>query len=248
MRKICIILLVTLAACKTTKRLAPLPERTKDEVLSALKSRNIDFEWFSGKMSTALESPDESVSGSMQVRMKKDSILLVTVKKIGIEVARFMADKKEYTILYRWESAYESGPISKINEIVTLSASFEDMQQLMFGNVLLPAENDTQYIKDSIYYKVTTTIDDLLIHYYVNGYNLNLEKMSVTDKMNRTAIVYYSDYRIVGKFGKVPFDRTYNFPYSATETATINMRFSEIEIDVPKEINFSIPAHYEKIN
>ncbi len=250
MRFIFFLLIIATAGCKTSKRIAqlPLPERTKDEVITALKSRNIDFKWFSGKMSTALESPDESVSGSMSVRMKKDSLLWVTVKKFGIEAARILADKNKYTILYRLEGVYESGPITQINEIVSLSASFEDLQELMFGNVLLPEENNITFFKDSIYFVVSTKVDDLAIKYYVNGYSLELEKMEVVDKMNRIAKAYYSDYRQIGTYGKVAYERIFDFPYSSTSNATITMRFSEIEINIPKEIVFSIPSHYEKIN
>jgi hypothetical protein len=241
-------MVIILASCKSTKRLGPMPDRSQFEITKALKDRNIDFDWFSGKMSTALESPDESVSGSMQIRMKKDSVMFVVVKKFGIEISRIQADKEGYTILYRWETAYETGPISQINEIISLSASFEDLQQLIFGNVLLPDDNSTEITKDSIYYVVSTKIDDLAIQYYVNGYSMELEKMSISDKMNRTAFAQYKDYRQVGQYGKIPFERTFTFPYSPSANATINMKFSELEINVPKEIKFSIPAHYEKIN
>jgi hypothetical protein len=237
-----------LMSCRTLKKLPPVPDRNVEEIIQSLRTRNIDFKWFNAKMSTALESPDESVSGSMTVRIKRDSIVWVAVKKFGIEAARLLVDKNNYTILYRLEGVYESGNISKINDIITVTANFEDIQQLMFGNVIIPENGASDFRKDSIYYVVSTRVDGIFLEYFVNGYNLQLEKMIITDKMNRVAKAFYSDYRDVGNFGKVAYQRAFEFPYAYDKTATINMKFSEIEIDVPKEIKFSIPDSYEKIN
>lgn len=235
-------------SCATSKKVKPLPDRSHADVIQSLLKRNIDFQWFYGKMSTSLESPEENVSGSMVVRMKKDSVLWVAIKKFGIEAARLLVDKDKYTIIYRLESVYQSGSISKINDLIAVTADFEDLQQLMFGNVILPEDSQTTFSKDSIYYVVQTKVDGIILDYYVNGYTLELEKMQMTDKMNRVAHAEYGDYRELAGFGKVSYDRTFSFPYNDVGTATINMKFSEIEINVPKEIKFSIPEHYEKIN
>ena len=199
-------------------------------------------------MSTSVESPDENVSGSMMVRMKRDSVLWVAVKKFGIEAVRLLVEQDQYTILYWLESAYESGNISQINDIISVTANFEDIQQLMFGNIILPENNQVDFRKDSIYYVVHTKVDDIILEYFVNGYNLQLEKMKITDKMNRTAVAQYTDYRQIAGFGEVSYERTFILPFSNVSNATIHMKFSEIEIDVPKEIKFSIPKSYEKIN
>lgn len=241
-------IIIILGSCKTTKRLGPMPERTMEEVISALKSRNIDFQWFSAKASTSLESPDENVSGTLNVRMKSDSILWVTVKKIGIEAARILADKNNYTIIYRFESAYEVWPLKHLKSYVHTDAEFYDIQQLLFGNVIIPDVANSEFLKDSIYYVIKTNSDDLMLTYHINGYNLELEKMEISDKMGRTATAHYSDYRPVGTHGQFSFQRVYRFPNPSGEYGTITMDLSDVEIDIPKEINFSIPSHYERIN
>ncbi|MBK9736015.1 MAG: DUF4292 domain-containing protein [Saprospiraceae bacterium] len=245
-----LVFLLILFSCGTSRRLitAPLPERTKSDIYTALVNRNIDFKWFSGRMSTELDSPDEHVSGSMAIRMKKDSLIWVVVKKFGIEAARVLIDREKYTVLYRLESMYETSPVSKLNELFSVAANFDDMQQLIFGNVILADSSSMMIRKDSIYYIAEATHDDLHLKYYVNGYTMELDKMAITDKMNRTAQAMYSDYKHIGRHGKVSFDRTLIFPYNDEHDASINIRFSEMDIDVAKEFKFSIPESYEKIN
>ena len=240
-------ILITLGSCKTTKRLGPMPERTMEEVISALKNRNIDFQWFSAKASTSMESPDESISGTLHVRMKSDSIIWVTVKKL-VEVARILAEKEKYTVLYRFVSEYEVWPLKHLKSYVHTDAEFYDIQQLLFGNVITPEVANSEFLKDSIYYVIKTNSDDLMLTYHINGYNLELEKMEISDKMGRTATAHYSDYRPVGTHGLFSFQRVYRFPNPSGEYGTITMDLSDVEIDIPKEISFSIPSHYERIN
>jgi hypothetical protein len=248
MRILILFTLVYFVSCGTSKKLKPVPDRSEEEVLKSILSRNIDFEWFNAKMSTSLESPDENVSGTMHIKMKKGLAILVAVKKFGIEAARVFINKNDYTILYRLESAYESGPISQIKQIASITAEFEDIQQLMFGNVILPDDSQRTMVKDSIYYVIKSRSPEILLEYYVNGYNLQLEKMKITDKMNRTAIAEYGDYKKIDNFGYLPFYRKFYFPYSDTETASMQIEISSIEINVPADIKFSIPPRYEKIN
>jgi len=238
---------VFLIACSTTKKIAnPAPERTKEELITALNSRNINFEWLNVKAKTSIESPDETGSADMILRMRKDSIIWIVVKKFGIEAARIQVDKKEYTMLYRLEGLYETNSIDKVNELFSLSADFNDMQQLLFGNVLLPDSAMTQVVEGDNFYLLSALVDGLAISYKIDAYTLELRQISITDALGRTAEVYYDDYRPVDGFGSISMERKFVFPVDGG-IATMKLKVSEIEINVPKEIKFNIPKSYERI-
>lgn len=238
---------VFLMACRTTKKIGnPAPERTKEELITALNSRNINFEWLNVKAKTSIESPDETGSADMILRMRKDSIIWIVIKKFGIEAARIQVDKKEYTMLYRLEGLYETNSIDKVNELFSLSADFNDMQQLLFGNVLLPDSAMTQVVEGDNFYLLSALVDGLAISYKIDGYTLELRQISITDALGRTAEVYYDDYRPVDGFGSISMERKFVFPVDGG-IATMKLKVSEIEINVPKEIKFNIPKSYERI-
>ena len=247
MRLFALMLVALLWSCSSTKKLGPVPERSVREVLEALEKRNVDFRHFHGKLSTSFESPDEGVSGSMTVRMVRDSAIFVAVRKFGIEAARMYADPQGYTVLYRFEAAYETGSMSQINKLIGINADFYDMQQLIFGNVVLPDVQPTM-TKDSVWYVVSGSTDGLAVRYFVNGYDLSLARMEITDAAGRKASLDFEDYRDIAGYGRVAFDRKATFPYSPEGDATLKMNFSEFEINVPRQIQFSIPDNYEKIN
>ena len=91
-------------------------------------------------------------------------------------------------------------------------------------------------------------IDDLLIAYRINAYTLHLDRTDITDKMNRTASAIYNDYRMMPNGSMMSYERKLIFPYSANDVASLFLKFSEIEIDEPKEIKFNIPASYSQVH
>ncbi|MBK9256258.1 MAG: DUF4292 domain-containing protein [Saprospiraceae bacterium] len=239
--------LLFFGSCSKKLYQGPPPERSRTDLINILLQRNFDFTWFSGKAGTELKSPDENISGSMQVRMKKDSIVWIAVKKFGIEAARLQVDKDKFVLLNRWLGEYYTGNISQLNEVISISPDFQDLQQLMYGNVILPESDQIEIKKDSIWYILKANVDDMLIQYYINAYTMQLDRTVITDKMNRTAKAEYSDYRKLPNGCIMAYERRLTFPYSYKEDASMYLKFSEIEVDVPKEIKFEIPKNYRAV-
>ena len=235
------------AGCKSKKIIEPAAERGKAEIIRALLERNIDFRWFDAKMSAYIDSPEDKISGSIHAKMIKDSSVLISLKKFGIEAARIFADRENYTMLYRFDAAYESGHIDDIKKIMAFSFNLEDLQQLMAGNIILPDTNATDIIKEGNSYIVSSNVDDLVIKYYVTN-KLELSKMTITDKANRTAVILYDDYRYVPGVGNIAYFQRFTVPYSSNGDATLELKISNVEINKPFDIKFTIPNNYERIH
>ena len=246
MRILFFILTIVFISCSAKKIATATKVKSEAEVLNALTSRNIPFEWFEAKINTDIESPDESMSGSMHLRMKKDSAVLVNVRKFGFEVARFYANVKQYTLLYRLERIYEQGDISRMADIISIKADFNDFQQLIAGNVILPDPGTTTISYDSTAYFIQGKSNDLSLSYHINKSDLRLESMSIIDKMQRKITIDYSDYRQLQGFGPIAYKRSVVYPHNAGSNGRLTLDFTEIIMDKPAELKFSIPDNYEK--
>lgn len=241
-------MVVFLMACSSKKRISTIENRSKVELINALINRNLAFEWFEGKCSTSIESPDENISGSMVVKMHKNKALLVAIKKFGFEVARFFADQEGFVILYRLEKSYEQGTAKEISKIISLQADFVDIQQLIFGNVLLPDVSTLNVRKDSLEYVVTGTANKLTMEYHLSGHDLRLNKYIITDAFGRQAVVEYSNYKLHTDVGNLAYDRQILFTDNNGEKSKISVEFTDIVINKALDIKFQIPEGYEKIN
>jgi hypothetical protein len=128
-----------------------------------------------------------------------------------------------------------------------VSLDFTDLQEAIFGNVILLDTISMQVEQEGIHYILKGIDQDLQLKYWLNAYTLELDKALLIDHRGRTIDIQYDDYRVLDSGQKVPFFRQYTVPYDDRGNAEIIMNIKTIEINVPKKTRFSIPAHYERI-
>lgn len=247
MKRIILISLVLLQSFLTKSEGGPWPDRNKDEIVQALMQRNYAFSWLSGRCRADIQFDGENMSGAMHFRLRKDSVMLVSVRKFGIEAAKVFADTAIYTILYKLEGTYESGSISKLGEQYGLQANLEDLQQLIAGNVLLPDSAGMAVTSDTLYGIVEGSAMNMRATYYLSKENLLLKRMTLRDNMNRTSTLLFDDYRQVEGVGMVAFQRDLEYE-GENGIARIHINIDEMTYNTPVDVRFSLPGHYEKIN
>lgn len=247
MKRIILFSLVLLQALAAKSEAGLLPDRHKDEIVQALMQRNYAFSWLSGRCRADILFDGENMSGAMHFRLRKDSVILVSVRKFGIEAAKVFADTANYTILYKLEGTYESGSISKLSEQYGLQANLEDLQQLIAGNVLLPDSSGMTVTSDTLYGVVKGTVMNMRATYYLSKEDMLLKKMTLRDKMNRNSTLLFDDYRQVEGVGMVAFQRDLEYE-GENGMARIHINIDEMTYNTPVDVRFSLPSHYEKIN
>jgi hypothetical protein len=241
---------VTAYGCKSKKvvsRTGPAPERTNSEIIRALKSHNHDFEWYACETSITLDTPDEGVSGKSYIRMRKDSIIWASVKKLSIEAVRTLITPSSYAAVNRIEKTYQKGSTEDAFAKMGISLDFMDMQQAIFGNIIIPDTSNISIYKEQDQYVVKATDQDLQLKYWISAYDLNLTKVKMVDYRGREINIDYDDYRTIESGEKVAFYRYYAVPYNDNGDAEIFMKVKEIEINVPKKTRFSISNRYERV-
>ncbi len=241
--------ILLLSACKTKKVVmsGPAPIYSDGEIVQALEDRNVSWEWLISKAGINIDSPSEKVGGTMYLRMKRDSVIWVMVKKFGVEAVRVQITPDSFQIVYRLDRSYDEGRIEDLMNHYKLDLAFEDMQQMMFGNVMLPDSAHTKVKQSEKEHLVSGVSGDLKLMYSLDPYQLLLQSILINDSKNRDVNIEYLDYRDTEDFGAIPFERRYRLPYSETETASLQLEFKDFEINAPRAIKFSIPSHYEKL-
>jgi hypothetical protein len=220
---------------------------SEEEILKALMQRNSSFIWLSGRCRADINADGETMSGSLFFKLRKDSVMLVSVRKFGLEAAKIYADTSTYTILYKLENTYESGQIASLGKQYGLQANLEDLQQLIAGNVLLPDTDRISIATDSLHAVISSIVQDMDATYYLGKDDLMLRKMTLKDKSNRLSTLYFDDYRQVEGIGFVAFQRLLEFEGDGAK-ARIKIDVEEMNYNTPVDVRFTLPSHYEKIN
>lgn len=248
---VCLFVAVLIIGCKTKKLVqysGPAPDRSKSELMQALTDHNYNFKWYSCETGMRLDSPDEGVSGKAYIRMKHDSIIWSVVKKYSVEGVRTLITENTFAAVNRIDHTYQKGSTSKALSRMGVSLDFMDLQQALFGNVILLDSNTVEIIQEGEHYILKGIDQDLQLKYWINAHSLELEKTKLIDYLGRQIEVQYRDYRLIDSGQKLAFYRHYKVPYDDRGDAEIIMKVKKIEIDVPKKTRFSIPSHYQRID
>lgn len=231
-----------LGSCKTNK-ITSDKMKSEKELQHALDMHNQDFEWFSANGKIKFKNADESNWAKINVRMKKDSIIWLNIKRFSIELARVKMTPDSVYVVYRMERIYQQGKLEQFTKSYNTNFNFAELQDLFFGNVT--TTDMVQFVElDSTKYHLTAEKNGINYSYHVNPYNLLLEKFYAKDNSRREVIGKYGDYKKQEDGNLFSYLREYTFK-EENEITYIAIDYSDIEIDVPKKIKFSIPSHYD---
>jgi hypothetical protein len=168
-------------------------------------------------------------------------------KKFSIEGFRTIINKDSFYVVNRLERFYTEEPLDEIYKMFGMKVEFEDMQQLLAGNVFLPDVTQVNnYIQTGSNCKLTANIDIYDVTYVLDAYDLHLSELEIKDQTGRKTKALFDEYKKLNNT-KVPYIRKYSFYDETRIVAKLDVDVNEIEIDIPKTMIFSIPSHYERV-
>lgn len=253
-----IISLFWVSACKTTKRSgdnAQLKEKTTRQLLKQLNDNKIEAEWLSAKARASYDDEYEKRKFNINFRYRKDSIIWLNVKKATVEAFRVQVTPDSFYLIDRLNKQYYINSISKLEGRFNLPERspedpplFQVLEDVLLGNPLLfagsPLESgikEEEYtLKGETYYfnsEYRIEATDFLLS--AMDFVANNQKQYLKVDMDRSE--YLEDYP------KFSYLREYSFNDPERGEIEMKLRFSDLELNEPKNIRFSIPSNYERI-
>jgi hypothetical protein len=213
--------------------------------LSPLWLRTAELNTFSTKAKMHYEGGDKSYDFIANIRIKKDSIIWVSVSVAGIvQVARAIITPDSFrAILYTEKQAFE-GPISKVNSIMPAGLDFYSLQNILLGNTVL---------HDAVAVSVTEGNPNWIVRLQKENYieqaefdhsDSTLRKSQVVTQgvSNKSLSHTLSNFGMFGKL-RLATDRVL-YVLSDSSAMTIDMNYSNITINEEQTYPFSIPKNY----
>lgn len=238
--------------CKSTKKAqgVQLKEYSSAFLLKKLNSQYIDVEWFSAKAKISYKDDAQSVKANAYIRMRKDSVIWMAVKKLGVEAARILITTDSVHVLDRINKQYTSSDFSYIERQYHLPANFEVLQNLILGNPLFFSEVvlNAEITKER-YHLASSNDERITSDYWLNGLDFSLEKMLFLDlRNNRKVEVSQRDQNPLDTYQNFSYLRSIDLSSPETGDVSIGLKLSDVTINTPKSIKFKIPEHYTKID
>jgi len=235
--------IILMCSCKSRKMTQNVvtTNKTDQEIIESIDQHNFDYHWFSAKSKIRLQSDLQNLAGRAQVRIKRDSLIWINIKKI-LNVARVQITPDSVYIIYNLERAFERGTVEEYSRIYGIDLSFSRLQDFFVGNCLTPDE-PASINRTSQSYHVNARSGTYDVDYKLDPLLL-LNYFSVENSDGQTVSIAYSDYKKTDQNVLYSHSRTYNAPIDNTANAKLDISISSVEFNVKKNTPFNIPSHY----
>ncbi len=199
---ITLLILVFFSSCKVKEKQAKrLVKKTYDNRVilpEIIKVNNSAFEFdcLSYKSKCDYKDANNSQSFTMNLRMKRDSILWISITALGFEVVRAKLDRDSVRVVSRLQKKYYSYGYDYIKKLSGTSLSLVQIQNLLTANLLFLPENYSN-TAETLKFKTTES-------YIENTISINDKSMIVETILQHlveqaNAEVIYTNYKKVDK-------------------------------------------------
>lgn len=245
-----ILLVVTLfAACNASKKAVTgnIDRNSPAFLLNSLITNQVNVQWFDARAKLDFSDQNTSLGATATIRIKKDSVIWASVRKLGFEVARALVTKDSVYILDRINNEYDVKGLDYLQSTYNLPANFEAIQAIFLGNPIFFTKDGLQSeLAENVYHLFgkSNTMDT---HYWLDQNSLQLKEMRFKDlKDSREVNVKLEDYQSIANNQKFSYLRKLELNSRQTGNVKVEIQFSQLEINSPKDVRFEIPNRYTR--
>ena len=213
---------------------------------------DIDFNYLTTKSKIGFKSQaDELDNASLTIRVQRDSVIWLSISKLGIEAVRGLITPDSVKIIDKLHREYIAYSFPALSRQFNFTMSFGLLQSLLTGNLPfggLPARKSNS--ESGIVLRQQA--DNVLVENYVGATNRKLTKLTLTQQpTTNTLRADYDDFEPV---------RTVQFPFSALLTldyrspnsgqmqqTTLRINHNKVDLtDQSPGFPFTVPASYTR--
>lgn len=171
------------------------------ELKSRINQNSTLIETLEASGNISFDSPDNSGSGWLELRIKKPDTVYVKIEgPFGISIANALITRSDFIYYNVQENKVISGPSSDINigAVLRIKVSFDDLINGFTGSFVLSENNDDSLNADveKNNYLIKNPKSDATEKFYVEPVVFRLMKYNVVGSRNESLIeVDYSDYQ-----------------------------------------------------
>lgn len=262
-----VLIVLFLSACSSQKKIpnnngkCVLDFKNSSTLTSNLKAAEFNFNYLKAKLSANVEIDSEMHSFSIALRMSKDSVIWMSLSKMGIEGARVLITKDTVKFINTIKNRYFIGDFGYLSNLLNTELDFEILQSLLIGNSVTFYDDDEK-IKSGVtncQYTLGTIRKHKLKKVMKKRKELTDPIQSIylfpeTFKIAR--IIFYefnpdrsfdATFKNHQPLGDQLFPYKINYAISAQKNIVLNLEYSKIELNVESSFPFKIPANYEAI-
>ena len=259
---LCVLIISILSSCRSSKNITAggeaLTLKTEKDFYAAFQAQSFQYRTFSARVQFELTlSSGSETSSRAQLKILRNERLQISIQPLlGIEAFRAELTPDSIKIVDRLNRRFLLASIDEIQGSTEIDFNFYNLQALFTNQLFLPGEitiADHQF--DRFRWELTgtgyllRTEDRTGLHYaFAADANEKLSATEIRDVLsNYTLQCNYDNFRPVDR-QLFPMDLSVRLHTGVNAQSALSLSFSRIEVDVPMEMDFPIPANYQRVS
>lgn len=263
-------LLFFTSSCKNQKKIVLnngkciLDFKNAKTLTSNLKVSEFKFDRLKARLSIETDIDSSSNSFTVALRMKRDSVIWMSLSKLGIEGARVLITKDSVKFINTIKGQYFIGDFVYLSKFLNTELDFEVIQSLLIGNSVTfydeaekikPGIDNCQYTLGTIRkYKLRKVmgrgkeLKEAVQSIYMIPETFKIARILFYDfNPDRSFDAQFGAFAVPEKSNNQLFPYKMNYVIKAQKNVTIAIDYNKVQLDEELSFPFKIQDNYERI-
>lgn len=243
--RLLVIILLMLASACSRKVTVSDTELIKD---NKLVFSIADFDYLNTRTKIQYRDEDRNVSTSANIRIKKDSIIWMSLTPLfGIEVARALITQDSLVLMNRLSKEYMVYDFKNLSDKFQFEINYHLIQSLILGNMPLEYQDRNEIVSSKQYFIIKQQSGPYSIDNYISRDIMKLQKVEVSEQPKKNKMVMeFDEHKNVQRLS-MPFHSLISLDYEFGEelkSTEINIKHGHAELSSALRFPFEIPSRY----
>ena len=243
-------LIVFLIGCKSKQSVATAAANDNIEVTKIINGHyknEHDFSTLNIRANAKYEDEKQSHSMNADIRIKKDEIIWINIKFLGIPMAKAMITPTKVSYYEKINNTYFEGDFSMLSNWLGTDLDFQKVQNLFLGKAIddLTKDKWVSEVVEKMFKLSLPNGSDVSKEFYFEGANYLLKKETISQSsQNRNLEICYPSYKEEkGMF----LPNEINIKAEQKDKVTIDIEYKNTTFNENLSYPFSIPSGYTAV-
>ena len=244
-------LVLVLSSCKGTKTASTgsIKSLSADKIIANHYNKAFNFKTLNARLKVSYDDGRQSVSPTVTLRIKKDEVIWLSAKVLGITVAKAMITPEKVSYYEKINSTYFDGSFKMIEEWLGTELDFYKVQQMLIGQSLFNLRDEkfkSEVVNQSYQLTPKKELEIFERLLFINPSNFRISQQGIRQSIeNRNLLINYPKYQKVGNqdFPEEIFIKA----NQNDEGTTIKIEYKDVDYNADVSFPFKIPSGYEEV-
>ncbi|WP_108869500.1 DUF4292 domain-containing protein [Aquimarina aquimarini] len=243
--------IVLFSSCKGTKAIGEsgIKRLNAEKVIANHYNRAFNFETLNTRVKIKYNDKRQSFSPNATLRIEKDKTIWVSVKMLGITLAKALITPKKVSYYEKINNTYFEGDFKLLSEWLGTDLDYNKVQQMLLGQALFNLRQDKykSTIEGKVYQlrpKTELALFERLFLVHPNSFKIFSQQLKQPIE-NRDLKINYQSYQ---KIGNQDFPKEiYIEAIQDKEKTTIEIDYKAVDYNAKVSFPFKIPSGYKQV-